>query len=120
MIQFTVSSLEAELTKHGVLDICLGSKQHYLRIQRNQKGHGTFGDIHFECDGQGWGGYDVIKSIKIAAGVVRISLIPEQAEDFQGRFEYEIALALDETQIQKAVAFLERLFKGTDLLSIER
>ena len=119
MIRFSASNLKTELLEYNILIFCLSSKDHYLTIQRNVGEHNDFGDIHFECDAQGWGDYDVIKSVEINARLLRISLLPEQAGDFEGRLEYEIDLALDQTEFQKAVIFLQRLFEGTDLLMIE-
>lgn len=107
-----------EHSKYDVLVFCLSAKGHYLTIQRSLAcDPGRFGDIHFECDGQGWGGYDVIESIELHDAQLRISLSPERSEDFDGRFEYEVDLALSASDIGAASAFLQRIFSGTSLLT---
>lgn len=115
MIRIVASNTRMETTPGGVLVFRVCSEQHYLEVQRNaDKSAGMFGNIHFECDGQGWGAYDVIQSIILRGDRLLISLTPERAEDFDGRLEYEVTLPA--TEREAATRFLQRFFAGTNIL----
>jgi hypothetical protein len=120
MIQFSTSKFETGISQYGVLTVQFSAPGHYLRFQRDAHFKpSTFGDIHFECDGQGWGGYDVIQDVELVSRHLRISLVPERAEDFDGRLEYDVTLNLCDAEEKEAAKSLQRLFTGTDLLRVK-
>jgi hypothetical protein len=116
-VVFEACRATSETSKYGVDIFCLfDDLHHYLMIQRSRlKKAGSFGDIHFECDGQGWGGYDVIKSLQVAEGRLQIRLDPaaRDAENFDNRLEYDIGLAMPPTSWATHEAFLRNMFAGT-------
>lgn len=117
MIRFSVSTLLAEISEYDLLVFHLSSDDHYLTIQRRANFQPSrFGDIRFECDGQTWSGYDVIRYIEFSPQRLRISLDPARATKFEGRYEYEVDLVIDPTDRPGALRFLRRLFTGTELL----
>lgn len=117
MIRFPVTTLLAEISEYDLLVFHLSSDDHYLTIQRRADFRPSrFGDIRFECDGQTWSGYDVIRQLEFSPQRLRISLDPQRATKFEGRCEYEIELAIDPTDRPASLRFLRRLFTGTDLL----
>ncbi len=118
MIRFSASTLLAETSQYGLLVFHLSCDDHYLTIQRRADFKPSrFGDIRFECDGQIWSGYDVIRQIEANAARLRISLDPKRATKFEGRYEYHVDLAIDPADKPAALRFLQRLLTGTELLT---
>ncbi len=118
MIRFAVTTLLAETSEYDLLVFHLSSEEHYLSIQRRADlKPGRFGDIRFECDGQLWSGYDVIRELRYSPEQLRISLDPAKAKKFEGRHEYEIEFGIDPEDKAAALRFLRKLFAGTELLT---
>ncbi len=119
MLRFSVSTLLAETSEYDLLVFHLSCDDHYLTIQRRADlKPGRFGDIRFECDGQTWSGYDVIRHLAASPERLRIALDPERATKFEGRLQYDIALAIDPADKPAALRFLKKLFAGTELLTV--
>ena len=117
MIRFAVTTLLAETSEYDLLVFHLSSDDHYLTIQRRADlKPGRFGDIRFECDGQMWSGYDVIRSLHYSPTLLRIALVPARATKFDGRHDYEIEFGIDAADKPAALRFLKKLFAGTALL----
>ena len=120
MIRFPVTTLLAETSEYDLLVFHLSSDDHYLTIQRRADlKPSRFGDIRFECDGQMWSGYDVIRHIDASPDRLRIALDPEKATKFEGRCQYDVALDIAAEDKPAALRFLRRLFTGTELLKEE-
>lgn len=120
MIRFAVTTLLAETSEYDLLVFHISSDDHYCTIQRRADlKPGRFGDIRFECDGQLWSGYDVIRELRWSAARLRVSLDPTKATRFEGRCEYDIELAIDPADKPAALRFLKRLFAETTLLHEE-
>ncbi len=117
MIHFAASTLMTEHTEDNLLVFHLSSDDHYLTLQRRADlKPGRFGDIRFECDGQLWSGYDVIRRLTCSPAQLRISLDPAKAMKFEGRHEYAIELGIDPADKPAALRFLRNFFAGTTLL----
>ncbi len=117
MIRFAVTTLLAETSEYDLLVFHLSSDDHYLTIQRRADlKPGRFGDIRFECDGQMWSGYDVIRRLYYSPALLRIALDPARATKFDGRYDYEIEFGIDADDKPAAQRFLKKLFAGTALL----
>ena len=117
MIRFAVTTLLAETSEYDLLVLHLSSDDHYLTIQRRADlKPGRFGDIRFECDGQMWSGYDVIRRLHYSPTLLRITLDPAKATKFEGRHDYEIEFGIDPADKPAALRFLKKLFAGTGLL----
>ncbi len=120
MIRFAVTTLLAETSEYDLLVFHLSSEEHYLSIQRRADlKPGRFGAIRFECDGQLWSGYDVIRELRYSPERLQISLDPAKAGKFEGRHEYEIDFGIDPADKPAALRFLRKLFAGTSLLTEE-
>ncbi|MFT3830001.1 MAG: hypothetical protein QM691_09890 [Opitutaceae bacterium] len=120
MIHFAATTLMTEHTEENLLVFHLSSDDHYLTIQRRADLRpGRFGDIRFECDGQLWSGYDVIRELRWSAVELRVSLEPGKATRFEGRHEYAIELGIDPADKPAALRFLRKLLAGTGLLHEE-
>ena len=120
MIRFSVTTLLAETSAYDLLVFHVSSDDHYLTIQRRADlKPSRFGDIRFECDGQRWSGYDVIRHIGASLERLRIALDPEKAERFEGRCQYTVALDIAAEDKSAALRFLKKLFAGTELLTVE-
>ena len=120
MIRFAVTTLLAETSEYDLLVFHLSSDDHYLTIQRRADlKPSRFGDIRFECDGQTWSGYDVIRSLHYSPSRLRISLEPDKATKFEGRHDYEIEFAIAPDDKPAALRFLRKLFAGTTVLREE-
>lgn len=114
MIRFAVTTLLAETSEYDLLVFHLSSDDHYLTIQRRADlKPSRFGDIRFECDGQSWSGYDVIRHLHYNPTLLRIVLDPTRATKFEGRHEYEIEFGIDPADKPAALRFLRKLFAGT-------
>ena len=117
MIRFAVTTLLAETSEYDLLVFHLSSDDHYLAIQRRADlKPGRFGDIRFECDGQLWSGYDVIRRLSYTPDLLRIALDPAKATTFAGRHDYEIEFGIDPADKPAAMRFLRKLFAGTEVL----
>lgn len=120
MIHFAATTLMTEHTEDGVLVFHLSCDDHYLAIQRRADlKPGRFGDIRFECDGQLWSGYDVIRELRWSTSVLRVSLDPAKAARFEGHHEFVVELGIDPADKPAALRFLQKLFAGTTLLHDE-
>jgi len=101
MIRFAVTTLLAETSEYDLLVFHLSSDDHYLTIQRRADlKPGRFGDIRFECDGQMWSGYDVIRQLHYSPALLRIALDPAKATKFEGRHDYEIEFGIEFSQAE--------------------
>lgn len=119
MIRFAVTTLLAETSEYDLLVFHVSNDDHYLTLQRRADlKPGRFGDIRFECDGQMWSGYDVIRHLDASPDRLRIALDPEKATKFEGRFQYDITFAIDPADKPAALRFLKKLFAGTELLTV--
>ena len=115
-VVFEACRATSEISEYGVDIFCLfDDLHHYLMIQRSRrKEPGVFGDIHFECDGQGWGGYDVIETLQVTDGRLQVRLNPaaQDAVDFDNRLEYDIGLAMPPASWASHEAFLRQMLGG--------
>ncbi len=119
MISFAVTTLLAETSEYDLLVFQVSCDDHYLAIQRRADlKPSRFGNIRFECDGQMWSGYDVIRHIDASPDRLRIALDPAKATKFEGRCQYDIDLAIDPADKPAALRFLKKLFAGTELLTV--
>jgi hypothetical protein len=117
-VSFFASDVAAGLFESGVIVVQLTGDQHYMTFQRVAE-EPRFSGIHFECDGQGWGAYDVVQEVVIGAASLRVQLIPCADREFDGRTQYEIALQIADSQWAELSRWLERVFLGTGLLRFE-
>lgn len=119
MIHFAVTTLLAETSEYDLLVFHVACDDHYLTIQRRADLRPSrFGNIRFECDGQRWSGYDVIRHLDASPDRLRIALDPERATKFEGRHQYDIDFAVDPADKPAALRFLKKLFAGTKLLTV--
>jgi len=117
-VTFSANKIETEKTEYGVLILRVRSDNHYLTIQRKEdRNPGAFGDIHFECDGQGYGAYDVMKSIRLEENQLRVELFDSAQDDFDGRLIYEVNLCVEEIECSRIAEFLNRMIEPTETLN---
>jgi hypothetical protein len=110
-VSFTADKIEFGL-KWGGRIFNLRGQGHYLWIERGWE-YNKLGKIHFECDGQGYGGYDVIRSISLEGNFLVVELIPEAAEDFDDRLRYVVTVNFPEKLMARARKCLKRMVRGT-------
>jgi len=144
IIKFRVNTCVTKITHHGedrslLLELYEG--RHYLRFSRTLRAPSTLqrggfkfkrilfnwlgitrpkprvffsGDIHFECDGQGWGAYDVVQSVTCHRNLLSVDLIESAREEFDDRLNYEIELDLPDEDFQRCKMFLVEIFKPAE------
>jgi hypothetical protein len=118
IVEFTASTVQAE---NGIIVVQFSDDDHYLTFQRDAEFKpNDWGDIHFECDGQGWGDYDVVKCVRLSRDRLHVLLVSDAEEQFAGRTEYSVALEIGEADIRSATEYLRRLFTGTALLELRK
>lgn len=118
-ITFLANECVTESNQYGVLVLELSGAAHYLRLQKSTRADAPFGGIHFECDGQGWGAYDVVQSATFRRECLSIGLVESVREEFAGRLKYEVELQLSDEALKECRQFLMKIFSGTTILKLE-
>jgi hypothetical protein len=120
-VTFSASVVHAEVSDYGIIVVQFSGGEHYVTFQRNADLQpNDWGNIHFECDGQGWGAYDVVERVRLGPRRLRVSLMPDAEEQFDGRLEYDVTLSIEEADLRAATAHMRQLFAKTELLEEEK
>ncbi|MEZ0388192.1 MAG: hypothetical protein ACAI34_14060 [Verrucomicrobium sp.] len=111
-IFFTAYQLVVDEPEPGVFVLRFMGKDHYLTLGRRESGEpGPYGDLYFECDNQGHGGYDVVQEVRVGEVHVEVILPPAVAAGFSGRRYFRVDVDVPQEKWLKVRVLLLHLLR---------